>query len=198
MKHIFLSASIPDQRRSPRYYASADLVAIRDAVRALATVVLPHATLYWGGHPAITPLIRAVADSMGLTGSHRVQLFQSAWFSEEFPADNAALEAYVLTAKMRTRRESLKEMREVMLRSAGFDAGIFIGGMSGVEEEFRLYRRHHPDAQVLPIASTGAAASILYERLKTKLALSPDLANNYAYPTLFRTLLDLPIKAEEG
>jgi len=48
--------------------------------------------------------------------------------------------------------------------AAQFDAGIFIGGMDGVEEEFYLFRRMHPSAHLLPIASIGAAAAILYDQ----------------------------------
>ena len=60
LNQIFLSASIPLPERDPIFYQTADFIAIRDAVRALATIVIPKAHLVWGGHPAITPLIRYV------------------------------------------------------------------------------------------------------------------------------------------
>lgn len=41
IKNIFLSASIPLQERDPGYIETADIIAIRDAVIALTTVVLP-------------------------------------------------------------------------------------------------------------------------------------------------------------
>lgn len=192
MKAIFLSASVPDPRRHPRYYTTADIISIRDSVRALATVVLPHATLFWGGHPAITPLIRAVAESVGILGVDRVRLFQSAWFRDTLPSDNAAFERYELTQKKVTLAESLAEMRERMFSASEFDAGIFIGGMEGVEVEFELFRSGHPNAKVLPVASTGAAAAIIYQRERERLSLSDELETEYAYPSLFRRLLDLP------
>lgn len=58
MKNIFLSASIPLPERDEKYIGTADIIAIRDAVIALTTVVLPHHRLIWGGHPSITPLIK--------------------------------------------------------------------------------------------------------------------------------------------
>jgi hypothetical protein len=189
---IFLSASVPDPQRHPRYFKSMDAIAIRDAARALATVALPHATLYWGGHPSITPLVRVVAESMGLTGVKRVRLYQSAWFSDVLPADNAAFESYELTPKKATFEESIAAMRDCMLQSAKFDAAIFLGGMEGVEVEFELFRKFHPNAKVLPVASTGAAAKILYDRLRDELGLPEGLLKDYAYPSLFRRLLDLP------
>ncbi len=41
---IFLSASIPDPNRNEKYFNSADISAIRDAVRALATVIIRNHT----------------------------------------------------------------------------------------------------------------------------------------------------------
>lgn len=192
MKAIFLSASVPDPKRHERYHSTADIIAIRDAIRAIATVVLPHASLHWGGHPAITPLIRVVAESVGVTGADRVRLFQSEWFTKVLPKDNAAFERYELTDKKDTLEESLAEMRKVMLESADFDAAVFIGGMEGIEDEYALFRARHPNAAVFPIASTGAAARIVYEREKASLGLSDDLAREYSYPSLFRRLLNLP------
>lgn len=193
MTAIFLSASVPDPKRHERYHSTADVIAIRDAVRAIATVALPHAALHWGGHPAITPLVRVVAESVGITGADRVRLFQSRWFSEVLPDDNAAFERYELTPRKATLAESLATMRTEMLSSAAFDVGIFIGGMEGVEEEFELFRAKHPHAAVLPVATTGAAARIVYEREKNNLNLSSALADDYAYPSLFRRLLRLPL-----
>lgn len=64
--------------------------------------------------------------------------------------------------------------------------------MEGVEAEFEMFRQRHPHASVLPVASTGAAAAILYERERRSLNLSSALAEAYAYPSLFRSLLKLP------
>src|SRR5690606_35061305 len=64
MKSIFLSASIPLPERDAKYYDTADIVAIRDAVIALTTVVLPHHRIVWGGHPSITPLIYYVMEKI--------------------------------------------------------------------------------------------------------------------------------------
>lgn len=191
MRSIFLSASIPNPTRHPRYYETMDVIAIRDSVRALATVALPSACLFWGGHPSITPLIRVVAESVGITGGPHVRLFQSAWFSDVLPDDNAAFEEYTLTEKGATLDESISIMRRHMLGSARFDAAVFIGGMEGIEVEFDLFREYHPNAPVFPIASTGAAAKLLYERHGEALDLPPELETSFTYPTLFRSLLAL-------
>ena len=199
MKAVFLSASVPDPRRDPKYHSSADLVAIRDAVRALAAVVLPHATLHWGGHPAITPLVSVVARSVGLTGADRVRLYQSEWFPpEQRPMANDDFERIVLTPRRDTLAESLHAMRETMLSATSFDAAIFIGGMEGVEDEFDNFRRLNPTASVFPVASTGGAAGLLFERERRGLDLPDALLTEYAYPTLFRQLLRLPTPGVRG
>ena len=54
-------------------------------------------------------------------------------------------------------------MRNRMLDEYEFAAGVFIGGMEGVEEEYRMFIKKHPHAITLPIASTGAAAKKIYD-----------------------------------
>ncbi|MGD1076671.1 MAG: hypothetical protein ABR903_11425 [Thermodesulfovibrionales bacterium] len=183
---IFLSASIPDPRRNTAYWETADLTAIRDAVRALATVVLPSATLIWGGHPAITPLIRVVAESVGVSVKEHVVLYQSEFFRDQFPADNEAFECVIVTRKGTDRDSSLEIMRTEMIGRNEFNAGIFIGGMEGVELEFDLFRKFHASAPVFPIASTGAAARIIFGKYCSD---SRELSSDLAYNALFRRIL---------
>jgi hypothetical protein len=188
---IFLSASVPDPRRHEQYHSTADLTAIRDATRALVTVVLPHARLVWGGHPAITPLIRVIAQGIGVTGEDRVRIFQSNFHRRSMPKDNEAFEKVIKTRAVRgDQTQSMQRMRRQMLESEAFFAGVFIGGMDGVEEEYAMFCEMHPTALKLPVASTGAAALIIYRR--DRQSFSKSLETDLAYPTLFRTLLDLP------
>ena len=51
-----------------------------------------------------------------------------------------------------------------MIGSHNFDAAVFLGGMEGVETEYDLFRRVHPNRPAYPVASTGAAARILSEK----------------------------------
>lgn len=184
---IFLSASIPDPKRDPVYWETADLTGIRDSVRALATVVLPRATIVWGGHPAITPLIRFIAESLGTGVQEHVILYQSEYFRDRFPADNKAFEKVIVTPAGADRETSLEAMRIAMIRDNKFNAGIFIGGMEGVEQEFDIFRKFHVDAPFYPIASTGAAARIIFK--KYCLNCMPELSEDLAYNSLFRQIL---------
>ena len=188
---IFLSASVPDPERHPRYFEAADFVAIREAVRALAALVLPRARLVWGGHPAITPIIRAVAEAVDLDVQEHVVLYQSDFFREQFPEDNRAFARIEVTERLATRDESLRLMRDEMLGAYPFSTALFIGGMEGVEDEAELFLQRHPDAAFVPVATTGAAARILYDRHARSLRLSEELATQYAYGALFRNLVQL-------
>ncbi len=188
MRALFLSASVPDPKRDPRYNATADKVAIRDATKALVTVALPCVRLVWGGHPAITPLVRVIAEGIGITGADRVRLYQSRYFEDIAPEDNAVFERVTWTKAVgRNKNKSLEEMRRTMLGSEKFFAGVFIGGMKGVEDEYKMFRDMHPDAIALPVASTGAAALIIYKEYGEK--FPPELETDLAYPSLFRKLL---------
>lgn len=187
LNKVFLSASIPYPDRDRKFYDTADVVSIRDAVRALATVVVPKAHLVWGGHPSITPLIRIVMDKMNVRLSTHVTLYQSLFYQEYFPTDNFAFENIVLTEKRSNRDESMELMRSRLINENEFKVGIFIGGMEGVEDEYIMFQDRHPNALILPIASTGAAANILYENQAH--GFDVRLKNDYAYMALFRDLL---------
>lgn len=187
LNKVFLSASIPYPDRDKKFYDTADIVSIRDAVRALATVVIPKAHLVWGGHPSITPLIRFVMDKMNVDLKRHVTLYQSLFFEEYFPPDNFAFENIVLTERRNNRNESLELMRSKLVNENDFKVGIFIGGMEGINDEYLLFKERHPNALILPIASTGAASRILYESQPQ--AYDIRLKNDYAYMALFRDIL---------
>jgi hypothetical protein len=192
-KRFFLSASVPDPKRDPKYFDTADHIAIRDAVRALAMLVLPEHFLVWGGHPAITPMIRVIAQSLEASLQNHVWLYQSDFFRDQAPPDNKAFEHVVWTPRVDgDRQRSLEVMREKML-SEPFDAGVFIGGMEGVEEEFDLFRKYQPGAKAFPVASTGGAALHLFNRQPESYPRA--LLDEQSYLLLFRRLLGLSTTA---
>jgi hypothetical protein len=187
---VFLSASVPLPSRNPAYFITANIIAIRDAVRALTLVISEkHMKLVFGGHPAISPMIRLqIAQTGNRVGDH-VVMFQSRFFERQFPDDNAAFEKVELVDAVQNDREkSLLHMREVMLAKP-FAAGVFIGGMEGVEQEFDLFRHLQPHIPVFPIASTGAAASIIYDRDSDLQHKHPELRDEISYLTLMRDLI---------
>ncbi|MEB3791712.1 hypothetical protein [Acinetobacter sp. IK40] len=193
LKKIFLSASIPLADRDPKYFDTADNTAIRDAVIALSRIVLPKAELVWGGHPSITPLIRAVLEKQNLQISEHVTLYQSNFFLKKFPSDNNFFEKLIITDELKDQKESLGLMRKKMIVGNNFCAAIFIGGMDGVEDEYKLFKEAHPDVPVFPIASTGAASRILYFQENFK---NERLLTDFCYLPLFDELFEEILNGE--
>lgn len=192
LNKIFLSASIPSPDRDRQFFDTADIIAIRDAVRALAAVVIPKAHLVWGGHPAITPLIRYVMERMDADIKQHVTLYQSDYFSDSFPDDNFAFEDIRITERAADRELSLYAMRKAMLTENSFAAGIFIGGMEGIWDEYNVFREHQPNGIIIPVASTGGASLQLYNEFPQWQNVR--LKTDYAYMALFRDLLSDYIK----
>lgn len=187
---IFLSASVPLPSRNPTYFKSADVIAIRDAVRALVMVVVEQqAQLVFGGHPAISPMIRLQITQTGTPVGDRVVMFQSRFFERDFPHDNAAFERVELVdAVVGDREASLRRMRETMF-GVPFDAGLFIGGMEGIEHEYAMFVQLQPGVPAYPIASTGAAAAILFDGNRDLQRDHPELRDEISYLTLMRGLI---------
>lgn len=186
---IFLSASIPDPKRDKKYYQTTDIVAIRDAIRAVATVVIPKSKLVWGGHPSITPMIRYLLNILEIDIQSHITLYQSNYFKSQFPEDNKAIEKIIYTDDKGGKAESLFELRKKMICDNKFSAGIFIGGMEGVETEFDLFREFHPKAKLFPLASTGGASKVIYDKNKEFFSTQEYLINELAYMSLCKKII---------
>ena len=215
MKNIFLSASIPLPERHPKYYETADIIAIRDAVIALASIALTKHRIIWGGHPSITPLIYYVIERMlinklkrddwelplneeeksliesQLKGKiqHHILLYQSLFFKGDFPAENELFQNVVLTENLGDIHSSIQHMRKRMFSENKFSAAVFIGGMDGIEVEYNMFREYHPKALLLPVASTGAATKIIYENLFPVELKNERFLKDYGYMSLFQKFL---------
>jgi len=184
---IFLSASIPYQDEP--FYNSTDVIAVRDSIKALATVIIPKTQLIWGGHPAITPLIKEVYEKTNSPNiKDHVTIYQSRWFEGKYPKDNEIFGNIIYTEKRETLEESLSIMRKEMFEN-DFSVGIFIGGKQGIIDEFEKFKIAFPEALILPVASTGGATKKVYEDYITKHEFNDQLRADYAYMSLFKTLL---------
>lgn len=198
VKNIFLSASIPLPSRDAKYIETADIIAIRDAVIALTTVVLPHHRIIWGGHPSITPLIYYVMEKLDMNIQEHVTLYQSKLFEKFFPEDNNKFKNVILTDIIDNDRDlSLLHMRERMLNESDFSAGIFIGGMEGIEGdrqkeivgEYQMFVERHPNSIVIPVASTGAATKMVYDNFLPQDLKNTRFEKDYGYMSLFQDFL---------
>ncbi len=164
MGAIFLSASVPRPDRGT-FHEDANPFLIQFAVRELVTLILGRRRLVWGGHPAITPMVWSVCTDIGVDYSNAVRLYQSLFFEDVFPTENAEFKNVFFTPAIdEDRNASLAEMRTQML-SNDFEAGVFIGGMEGVLEEYHLFHERHPEAIVIAVSAPGAAARQLAQQL---------------------------------
>ena len=182
---IFLSASVPLPDRDRKFFDTADVFLIREAIRALVEVVLPQGHITFGGHPAITPLMSLYAESAKL-GNDRITVFQSEFFRRKLPAE---IEDFVDVRYTRAVKDDLKAsiaaMRAEMLSSRKFSAAVLIGGMEGIRDEAAMFRNFHPSAPILPVASTGAAAAMEFKEGK----YPKELENEISFASLFRRKL---------
>jgi len=185
---ILLSASVPLPERDAKYFETADVIAIRDSIRSLITAIMPAAKIVFGGHPAITPMVRIVLRNMGVSPREHITLYQSRFFEAQFPEENESFEAVMLIDAAESLEASLLKMRTAMIRGHDFNAAIFIGGMEGVEQEYRLFREIHPKIPAYPIASTGAAAKLLFDQNCPE---KEELLTDLHYLSLFRRLLQI-------
>lgn len=190
---IFLSASVPDPKKAPEFAETADPVAITAAVSALVYVTLGRRRLVWGGHPAITPMIWLVAQELEVDYGSWVTLYQSRYFEDEYPEDNARFNNVIYTEPVDGDLEkSLLAMRVRMLSDNSLFAAVFIGGMGGVVSEFELVRQLQPTAHLIPVASTGGAALTI-----THLAqITEDLRDDLDYISLFHRQLAISVREE--
>lgn len=185
MIDVFLSAGVPLPTRDRQFFDTADVSAIREAVKALVEVVLPIGRITCGGHPAITPLLAIFVKDAGLPASS-VTVFQSELHINRAPKElYDFIDVRVVSAIPGNDVASMTAMRKEMISSRDFDAAVFLGGMDGLFEELDLFNCMHPNAKVLPIASTGAAAAQIYARG----GFDPEFAHNLTFLTLFRRRL---------
>lgn len=168
MGAIFLSASVPIAGRG-NFYEDADPFLIHVAVRELLMDALGRRLIVWGGHPAITPMVWAMCEDLGVEYSSAVQLYQSEFFEDQYPEENERFRNVRYTPKRDSREASLLTMRFIMLAGHEFEAGVFIGGMEGIFDEFELFQIICPGVTCVVVASPGAAAGQLATRLQLPL-----------------------------
>lgn len=183
---IFLSASIPMPGRE--FYGTEDVIAIREAVMAFTKVCIEkNLPFYFGGHPAITPLVWEVAKDYLHDGFKEfVHIYQSSWFKGKTPKEVEFFNNVVWTEAKENVPASVEYMRNQMFKENETTIAVFIGGMEGIKDEYDLITKFYPDVEILPVATTGAASEKLYKDLGYN---NPDLSDNYSYVSVFRKYL---------
>ena len=183
---VFLSASIPTPGRE--FYGTEDVVAIRESVMAFTKVCMEkRLPFYFGGHPAITPLVWEVAkDYLCDDFKELIHIYQSSIFMGKTPKEVDYFNNVVWTESKKTIPASVEFMRNQMFKENETTVAVFIGGMKGIKDEYEMIKAYYPSVNVLPMATTGAASEVLYKELGFN---NPDLNDNYSYVSVFRKYL---------
>lgn len=187
---ILLSASVPSERGDEKYIKIKNAqIQIEEAVIGLArNIFQANGSIVFGGHPSISPLVLMVATEFKINREAEdmsrnenylkpISIFQSKAYEGFIPNETTGLyslgysnivwtdaapgEKYNPDVKEKGQcRESLRLMRKEMI-GGDIDALVCIGGMDGVEAEFKLFRELHPQKPVYLLQTTGGASKIL-------------------------------------
>ena len=98
------------------YHETANPFLIQCAVRELVISVIRTHRIVWGGHPSITPMIWSICEDLDVNYADSVVLYQSRFFNDRFPEENARFGNVVFTdAAPGDREASLSLIRQTML-----------------------------------------------------------------------------------
>lgn len=167
MKTVFLSASFPEASREnesgPSY--PSDIAAA--AAATIEAVLRAKARLLFGGHPTISPIVLNIASM--LHAGPQVTVYQSEYFRPQLTQEVQRLvetegASMIFTPAGDDRRSSLEVLRREMLAEP-IDVAFFIGGMSGIGDEFSALRRRNKSLECLTYQAPGGFASQLGGRV---------------------------------
>lgn len=183
---IFLSASVPTPERE--YYGTENVFAIREAVIAFTSVCVQYGIRFcFGGHPAITPLVWQVAMQNLSHGMPLIDIYQSRIFGEKIPKEVQGFKnVHFVNAVDNNIKESVVAMREQMFSENNIECAVFIGGMNGIIDEYKMLKEKYPTAKYIAFASTGGASADLYKKIGV---CDEQLVDSYAYISIFRDKL---------
>ena len=183
---IFLSASVPTPKRE--YFGTENIFAIREAIVSFTKVCAEYGIpFYFGGHPAITPLIWEVAMRNSQKNMPLIKIYQSKIFGESIPKEVGDFKNVHFTEAVgESIKNSVHAMRKQMFRENKTECTVFIGGMDGIKEEYNMLKELYPDAEFYAFASTGGASYDLYKEIGKP---NPLLEGSYAYMSIFREIL---------
>lgn len=187
MKKIFLSASIPYLGRE--YFDGSNPLLIREAVVAFTRVCMEYnIEFYFGGHPAISPLVYQIAKNYLGDKDAPIRIYQSEWFKDMTPTEIKYYGNIVWTPKREDIGASVQLMREQMFEeNKDTCCAVFIGGMEGIIDEANKISSLCPDIKMMPMASTGCASATVYHKMGIHDA---DMESNLVFLSAYRKLLE--------
>ncbi|WP_010203374.1 SLOG domain-containing protein [Salinibacterium sp. PAMC 21357] len=194
---VFLSASFPTLARRDEAgdFFPPDIAAATAAV--VEATLRSGATLIYGGHPTITPLVLYVATM--LNAGSQIRCYQSLFFEQRFTNEMQRLVSleganFTFTPSGSSLESSIQTMRERMFESP-IQAAFFVGGMDGIRQEYSLLRTTQPGANIFAFTAPGGAAASLDSYLDFAPAGDVELNGPRRYPRSRRQITMLAGRA---
>lgn len=167
-KRVFLSAAMPsdpDDVDLARTTLTPFVVSLAQALVELG------ATLVFGGHPSITPVVHRAIAEIGGTKKGHVELHQAkAWQADRVSLSQAVREGPLFHkvhwhGSGTSLTDDVATMRDRMI-VAGLDAGVFVGGKTtgfigpkpGIMDEHERFAAACPDKTMFVVGLAGGAA----------------------------------------
>jgi hypothetical protein len=163
MKTVFLSASFPDPSREDESGPSFPSDIAAAAAATIEATLRARARLLFGGHPTISPIVLNIASM--LNAGPQVTVYQSEYFRPQLTNEVQRLveaegASMIFTPAGDDRTSSLRVLRNEML-SEPIDVAFFIGGMSGIGDEYSALLRQNQSLECLTYQAPGGYASKL-------------------------------------
>jgi SLOG cluster3 family len=204
LRSVFLSASFPSGERGElvRPY---DPDGIADAVTALANAVFAsNGRIVFGGHPTITPLVLRMAAQREFRDT--VDVYQSEYFRDGITEATLELETrgyghIEWVEEGPSLETSLRELRRRMFSRDDLVGAIFVGGMEGIEEEFRMFGKYRENLPRIPLAGPGGMAARVAQDHREELLLPVELLerlDSRRYPVLAGLIVRLLAEQPES
>jgi hypothetical protein len=186
-KRIFLSAAMPD--KSEAEVAKQTLRPF--IVTFIQTMVGLGATVVFGGHPSVTPLVyKAIVDHK-IENIQAIELHQARMWIGELPAvaeDRAVFGSIHWHGDGHDPAEDIAALRTAMI-SPGLDGAVFIGGkclesktsIPGIVDEYQRFCAACPDSKAFVLGlALGAARSLVGRREPSAARVDPLVARELA------------------
>ena len=160
MNTVYLSASFPTPERVDESgpFHTADIGAA--AASVIEATLRSGANLIFGGHPTITPLVLHIASI--LNAGAQVTIFQSEFFRDQITEEVFRLSEMegaelVFVPAGGGLEDSLALLRKAMFE-APIEVAFFVGGMSGINDEFRILA-DKPETKCITFEAPGGMAA---------------------------------------
>lgn len=184
---IFLSAGIPTPDKEG-YYGTTNDAAIAGAVMAFTRVCAEYnIPFYFGGQPAITPLVWSVAKDYNKYFENLLTIYQSKKWEHYTPKEVVYFKKIVWTQAVEDKEESLLMMRSKMFSENDTPIAIFIGGADGVVREYELIKKISPETKIVAFESAGGGSAEVFQK---EGLTDVRLKDNFAYYQIFKRLLN--------